>query len=224
MEIILKNKAIFPKNVAGILTTLSQVDFFSQGLLIGSWVMLLYKKIFKINYTLRTFDIDFALETISHTSPHFVDLEKILTDLGYVVVIDYQTGLRKFTKEGLEIEFLIHRKGGREVPKVEVNYLNITAVPLPFINVLFYFPIVVDLGGFKIRIPSPEALFLHKLVIAQKRKSEAKKENDLSQCKTLSTSVDSVRMHQLLELLKFSRKTHRLISTSCEAIDFPPPF
>jgi len=68
MEVALKNKTVFSKNVADILSSLSLADFFSQGLLVGSWVMLLYKEIFKIRYTLRTFDIDFALETITPVS------------------------------------------------------------------------------------------------------------------------------------------------------------
>ena len=222
MEVSLRNKAVFPKNVSDILRSLSLAHFFSQGLLVGSWVMLLYKEIFKIHYILRTFDIDFALETITPVSGNSVDLERILTDLGYVMVTDYQTGLRKFTKEGLEVEFLVHRKGGRDVPKIELSHLNVSALPLPHVNILFSFPIVVDFGDYKIRIPSPEALFLHKLIIAQKRKSEAKKENDLAQCKILSTALDSERLHQILGSIKLSGKSRRLMATSCGAINFPP--
>jgi len=150
-----------------------------------------------------------------------VDLEKVFTDLDYLLVTDYQTGLRKFTREGLEVEFLIHRKGGRDVPKIEVKHLNVSALPLPYVNILFLFPVVVDFGDYKIRIPSPEAFFLHKLIIAQKRKSEAKKENDLAQCKILSTALDSERLHQILDSLKLSGKSRRLMATSCEAINFP---
>jgi len=222
MEVSLRNKAIFPKNVSDILRSLSLAHFFSQGLLVGSWVMLLYKEIFKIHYILRTFDIDFALETITPVSGNSVDLERILTDLGYVMVTDYQTGLRKFTKEGLEVEFLVHRKGGRDVPKIELSHLNVSALPLPHVNILFSFPIVVDFGDYKIRIPSPEALFLHKLIIAQKRKNEAKKENDLAQCKILSTTLDSERVRQILDSLKLGGKSRRLMTTSCRAINFPP--
>ena len=69
MEVSIKNTTVFPENVADLLRSLSQADFFSQGLLVGSWVMLLYKEIFKIHYTLRTFDIDFALETITPCIP-----------------------------------------------------------------------------------------------------------------------------------------------------------
>ncbi len=222
MEVALKNKTVFPKDVTEILRSLSLAHFFSQGLLVGSWVMLLYKEILKIRYTLRTFDIDFALETITPTSENFVDLEKIITDLGYIVVTDYQTGLRKFTKEGLEIEFLIHRRGGQDVPKIEIKHLNVSALPLPYIIILFSFPVVVDFGDYKIRIPSPEALFIHKLIIAQKRKNGTKKENDLAQCKILSSALDSERLRRILDSLKLSRKSRGLMATSCEAINFPP--
>jgi hypothetical protein len=224
MEVAIKNATVFPKNVVEVLRSLSLANFFSQGLLVGSWVMLLYKEIFKIPYTLRTFDIDFALETITPGPQNAVDLEKILADLGYLVITDYQTGLRKFTREGLEVEFLVHRKGGREVPKIEVKHLNVSAQALPHVDILFLFPIVVDFGKYKIRIPSPEALFLHKLIIAQKRKSEAKKENDLAQCKILSSALDFTKISQILKSLKLSEKSRRLMTTSCKAIGFPPQF
>ncbi|MBI5585623.1 MAG: hypothetical protein HY892_17575 [Deltaproteobacteria bacterium] len=222
MEVSFKNKIVIPENVADILRTLSRADFFSQGLLVGSWVMLLYKEIFKIHYTLRTFDLDFALETITPVSGNVVDLEKIFIDLGYIVVTDYQSGFRKFTREGLEVEFLVHRKGGRDVPKVEIKHLNVSALPLPHVDILFLFPIVIDFGDYKIRIPSPEALFLHKLIIAQKRKSEAKKENDLAQCKTLTGTLDFSKITQILKSLKLSGKSRRSMANSCKAIDFPP--
>lgn len=108
------------------------------------------------------------------------------------------------------------------MPKVEVKHLNVSALPLPHVDILFLFPIVVDFGDYKIRIPSPEALFLHKLIIAQKRKSEAKKENDLAQCKILTGTLDFFKISQILKSLKLSGKSRRLMANSCKAIDFPP--
>ena len=57
MEISLKNKNIFPSEVSDLLQALYSVGFFEESLLIGSWVMPLYKESFGIHYVLRTMDI-----------------------------------------------------------------------------------------------------------------------------------------------------------------------
>ena len=150
-----------------------------------------------------------------------MDLEKTFKELGYLPVSDYRTGLQKFTKEGFEIEFLIHRKGGKETDKELVKQYNITAMPLPFIDMLFNSPITVDMGNYRIRIPSPESMFIHKLIIAQRRKSSAKKENDLSQCRTLIPSLNHDKLDQFMRSYRLSSKTQKVIITSCKTIDFP---
>ena len=222
MEIALKGKAPFPEDVERLLLSLSKAGFFEHGLLVGSWVFPLYREIFNLSYALRTFDIDFAVETISPRHPHSVDLERVLADLGYLPVPDYRTGLRKFAKGGFEIEFLVHRKGGREVDKVSLKHLNITAIPLPFVNVLFHSPILADFGKYKVRVPCPETLFVHKLFVAQKRVRGIKTENDLAQCKILCARLDDHKLVEIMESQKISKKTRSLIIASCQAIDFPP--
>ncbi|MGA2333128.1 MAG: hypothetical protein ABSG75_15360 [Syntrophales bacterium] len=64
------SKSIYPKDIEALLKTLFKNGFFSQGLLIGSWVMPIYRELFHVHYVLKTFDIDFAVETISSTNPN----------------------------------------------------------------------------------------------------------------------------------------------------------
>jgi hypothetical protein len=222
MEIALKGKAPFPEDVERLLFSLYKAGFFKHGLMVGSWVLPLYREIFDLDYVLRTFDIDFAVETISPRHPHTVDLERVLADLGYLPILDYRTGLQKFTKGGFEIEFLVHRKGGREVGKVFLKHLNVTAIPLPFVDVLFHSPILADFGEYKVRVPCPEALFIHKLIVAQKRIRGIKTENDLAQCRTLCAGLDDAKLVEVMDSLKISKKNRNLIMASCQAIDFPP--
>jgi len=68
------------------------VGFFEDSILIGSWVMPLYREVFGINYTLRTLDIDFAVKFVQPDRERKVDLEKLITDLGYLPVI-MQSGI-----------------------------------------------------------------------------------------------------------------------------------
>jgi len=106
-----QNAEIFPLEIHELLHTLYESSFFSHGLLTGSWIFPLYENVFKIRYPLKTFDIDFAVNLASLGSLKSVDLEKALNALGYVTVFDYRTGLRKYSKEGFEIEFLVQRRG-----------------------------------------------------------------------------------------------------------------
>jgi superfamily I DNA and RNA helicase len=63
MEIRRTNNALFPPPVFELLRTLSSVGFFEESMLIGSWVMPLYREFFDIAYVLRTMDIDFAVRS-----------------------------------------------------------------------------------------------------------------------------------------------------------------
>ena len=175
-ELRIQNTNLFPETIHELLRSLYKAGFFSHGLLTGSWIFPLYEAAFGIRYVIKTFDIDFVIDLISLTSLKPVDLEKVFADLGYIVVFDYRSALRKYSREGFEIEFLVQRKGNRDPDHIPVQKLNITATPLPFLDILFQFPLMLNLGDFKVRVPCPEALFVHKLIVAQKRKNATKQE------------------------------------------------
>jgi len=160
VRVTVKNKDIFPSEVLELLKALHSVGFFEDSMLIGSWVMPLYREVFGINYTLRTMDIDFAVKFVYPYRDRKIDLEKVITDLGYLPVIMH-SGIRRFTRENFTIEFVIHRKGGRDNEIVSVKQWNITASPLPFVDFLFGFPLIVDFGDFEVRAPIPETYFVH---------------------------------------------------------------
>ena len=183
--------------------------------------MPLYREVFGINYTLRTLDIDFAVKFVHPGKDRKVDLEKLITDLGYLPVI-MQSGIRRFTRENFTIEFVIHRRGGRDDDVVSVKQWNITASPLPFVDLLLSFPFIADFGDFEVRAPLPEAYFVHKMITSQRRRGENKKEKDLDQCSVIVPRIDPDRLKTVVETLKISKKTQKLIRASCEAIYFPP--
>ncbi|MEW6110285.1 MAG: GSU2403 family nucleotidyltransferase fold protein [Nitrospirota bacterium] len=221
MQIEVKNKKIFPPEVIELLKAFYSAGFFEESMLIGSWVMPLYHEVFGISYVLRTLDIDFAVKFASHSKTPKADIEKIITDLGYLPVIS-QSGIRKFTRENLTVEFVAHRKGGRDDEVVSVRQWNITAAPLPFIDLLLSFPFIADFGDFKIRAPLPEAFFVHKLITSQRRFGESKKDKDLEQCSVIAGHLDTKRLNNIIESAKFSKKTQKSFRASCETIDFPP--
>jgi hypothetical protein len=166
-------------------------------------------------------DIDFAVTLALSDRERKIDLEKIITDLGYLPVV-MQSGICKFTRENFTIEFVAHRKGGGDAEVVSIKKWNITASPLPFVDLLLSFPFTADFGNFKIRIPLPEAFFVQKLITAQRRQDESKKDKDLEQCSILARQLDSERLEAIVRSLKFSKKTQKALKASCEVIDFPP--
>ena len=62
---------------------------------------------------------------------------------------------------------------------------NINALPLPFISILTGFSETVKAEDFTIRIPIPEAYFIHKLIVACRRRTVEKRQKDLEDCKKL---------------------------------------
>jgi len=221
MEISLKNENIFPSNIRELLKAFYLVGFFDESVLIGSWVMPLYQEAFGINYVLRTMDIDFAVKFVLSDRDEKVDLEKVLTDLGYLPVV-MQSGIRRFTSENFTVEFVAHRKGESVDQVISIKKWNITASPLPFVDLLLSFPFTADFGNFKLRAPLPEAFFVHKLVTAQRRRGESKKDKNLDQCTAIARQIDANRLNSVIRSLKLSKKAQKAMRASCEAIGFPP--
>ena len=221
MEVSLKHKNIFPSEVQELLREFFSVGFFDDSLLIGSWVMPLYQEAFGIPYVLRTMDIDFAVKFALADRTKKVDLEKLITDLGYIPVV-MQSGIRRFTRENFTVEFVAHRKGGRDDQVVAIRKWNITASPLPFVDLLLSSPFTADFGNFKVRAPLPEAFFIHKLITAQRRLVESKKDKDLEQCAAIARQLDPNRLGLFIRSLKLSKKTQKALRASCDVIDFPP--
>lgn len=202
---------------------LDKSGFFNDGLLVGSWTFPFYRELFGIEYYLRTDDVDFALGPEVLKKKGGADIEAGLIAEGISSVMDNLTGLQRFLSGTFGIEFLIHRKGGRE-GIVTVNKYNIHAQPLPFLDLLFMSPLEIKTSQYTVRIPSPEALFLHKLIIAQRRKKESKQFKDLEQCSVLAPHLDPDVLTELVHSYSMSKSTVQNIRKSCAAIDIPADF
>jgi len=87
---------------------------------------------------------------------------------------------------------------------------------------LFIAPITVDVGVFSIRIPCIEALFLHKLIIAQRRNTASKGDKDLEQCASLMPFVDAAKLAAIADSQRFSKDTRAAILKSARQIGYPP--
>jgi hypothetical protein len=219
-DTIILNKTSFPEEIHNLLKALSDSGFFESSLLIGSWVMPVYQELCNIKYVLKTSDIDFAVHVVHGRKEIRTDFNKLIPELGFTGFIAGE-GVQKFTSGGYEVEFIVQRKGDSDESSLPVKEWNISAQPLPFVNILTDNSNVAELDGFIIRYPEPEAFFLHKLIIAQKRKKESKKLKDLEQCGILAPVLDESNLQKILNAYTLSSQTKRLIHISCETIDFP---
>jgi hypothetical protein len=220
MQIPIANRGAFPPEVLELLRAFHRAGFFDEAMLVGSWVMPLYQQAFGIPYALRTLDIDFAVRFAGRERGKAADLESIITDLGFLPVM-MQSGIRKFTRENFSIEFIAHRRGGSDDRVVTVRKWNVTAVPLPFVDILLDFPFLADFGDFQVRAPLPEAFLVQKLLTVRRR-VESKKDKDLDQCAVIAGRLDEDRLTQVVRSLNLSVKSSKALREACEAIGFPP--
>ena len=211
----------FPQPVWGLLQALSSAGFFEESILIGNWVMPLYSEFFDIAYALRTMDIDFAVQFLRGKKAGRRDLQELILSLGFTPLFT-ESGVQKFSREGLTIGFTANRPGGRREDRVLVSEWNITAVLLPFVNILFGFSFAAECGGTKVRAPIPEAFFLHKLLTAAERQEEGKRLKDLEQCRVIAPKLNRTRLHNVCGSVKLSSRTKGDIRLSCKSIGFPP--
>jgi len=210
---------LFPDQIKNLFCAMSDVGFFERSVVVGSWVMLIYQELYGTRYILRTLDVDFGVHVAHKKSKLRADLHKLITAQGFTYYFDSE-GVKKFTGGGYEVEFIGQRSGGRSKGALSVAEWNVTAIPLPFISPVMDFSEVATLCGFTIRYPIPEAFFLHKLIIAQRRLSDAKRDKDLEQCAAIMPVLKDERIRDIVKRQRFSRESKRRISASCEVIDF----
>jgi hypothetical protein len=133
-----------------------------------------------------------------------------------------QPNAQKFSRAGFTIEFIIHRRGGRDKDSVFVRDWNITAIPLPFVNIMTDFPFMAECGGYQIKAPIPEAFFLHKLITLARRLETSKRLKDLEQCTAIASGLEQKRLEEVCHSVRLSARTWNTVKSSCEAIHFPP--
>lgn len=119
------------------------------------------------------------------------------------------------------MEFIGQRSVGRCQGALSIPEWNVNAIPLPFVGIMTDFSDIVELSGFIIRFPIPEAFFIHKLIIAQRRLSDAKRDKDLEQCSVIIPIINDERIKIIIQKQRFSRDTKHRIFASCKAIGLP---
>ncbi len=122
--------------------------------------------------TIRTRDIDF-LVPLPIQSKSRVDLCELLKNDGFIVTFNH-SGYMRLEHPEIIIEFLVPEKGRGTDKPYPLPHLGVNAQALRFLDFLVRNSIVMESGGFPVRVPHPAAFGLHKLIISKRRKTEEK--------------------------------------------------
>lgn len=178
--------------------------------LIGSWAEFLYRELgilqgFEPN--IKTMDIDFLLKNLRKPTPE-KNIVPLVKNAGYLVESDYLNGTTKiYDKNGLEIEFLINKKGAGLEPTLKTN-LGVTAQTLRHLQILSNNTISLDYLGMEITVPTPEAYTVHKMIINKER--EKKQEKDRLAILNLWPHIDKAETSLLIS--KLTKKEANVVS------------
>lgn len=152
--------------------------------------MLVYKHIYDNAPeipALRTTDLDFLVREPNVNIPK-INIPDILEKLGFEPLNDIASGLTKYEREDLEIEFLVAKmRNGDSV--IKVPHLTLSAQMLAYMDIASKYSQQVSFDGISLNVPEISAFVLHKILVQPLRNDEAKKEKDAATIRSLSDLI-----------------------------------
>lgn len=177
-------------NFIEILTQLQDAGALRRLILVGSWCLLVYKHVHDNAPeipALRTTDLDFLVREPNVNIPK-INIPDILEKLGFEPLNDIASGLTKYEREDLEIEFLVAKmRNGDSV--VKVPHLTLSAQMLAYMDIASKYSQQVSFDGISLNVPEISAFVLHKILVQPLRNDEAKKEKDAATIRSLSDLI-----------------------------------
>jgi hypothetical protein len=208
-----------------ILAELDAAGVLQQIVLIGSWVLPVYRSFFGENPEiplLRTTDIDFLVGNPPRITT-LCDVPKILAGLGFETEWAAHGGYCKYVHPEMEVEFLIPEIGRGSDRSVSVKVLNVQAQSLRYLSMAYDYSMVADYRGLKIRVPDPEAFILLKILVIPRRKDKVKVEKDTYTVRALGGFLLSRpdRKEKLLNLFRHLPKSWQKTILQTSSDRFP---
>ena len=199
----------FEEEFLSILSNLNESNALKHLILVGSWVLLVYREHYDIgNIQFTTSDIDFSIyrprdsSRLSNPSIH-----STLTKLGYMPHFSITDNAEKYipamgtTGKNLSVEFLCDF--GRHINgPFKVKGLGIVTTPISYQHVLHQNSELMNYKGIQVTVPKPPYWAIHKIAISQRRKggnSRLKMMKDLAGARVI---VDFVGEAVILDISK----------------------
>lgn len=164
-----------------ILKELDRIGILRNLVLIGGWCHRLYRKYYDypVELTaLTTFDLDFAIGDPDKIQIE-ISIKQELENIGFVEDYYGSSGINKYLREDMEIEFLTGRISTQRTEKRYVKQLKTNTQSLRYLNILTDNTIDFDFYGIKVIIPVPAAFIYNKILVLDRRKSIDKRDKDL---------------------------------------------
>jgi hypothetical protein len=200
-----------------ILKVLNSEGILKDLILVGSWCLLFYKEIFE-NFVpfVRTTDIDFYVpktKQVKESNCVINSLKKENYDLSHDTLTDKTTFI---SPDGFEIEFLT-KLTRKNTPCVQLGKTNIYAESISHVDIFTNNYIEVVYKGLTLKIVSPSAYVLQKLVINNKR--EGKSEKDIQSIEHVLNYIkvskkSKIELNELF--LSLPKKWQETITKTCE--------
>ncbi len=169
----------FEKEFLSILSGFNKSNALSHLVLIGSWVLPVYRENYDIgNFQFTTSDVDFSIarpHDPSKTSQP--SLHITLTQLGYVPHFSMTDRAEKYIPaleslgNSLSIEFLCEPGRHTDGP-YRIKGLDVVTTPLVYQRILLQNTEVLNYKGISVTVPKPALWAIHKIAISQLRKGE----------------------------------------------------
>ena len=180
------------KELDSILGAFDRAGFLPDVILIGSWCLSFYTRLFRgFDPSIRTTDIDFYVPDAKSANAALVSDN--LHEINYDHFQDTLTHKSRFVSpHGFEVEFLarLNRDG---LSCVRIGKSGIFAESISYVDIFGTNFIEVEWNGKKVKVASPSAYAIQKMLINDRRKEKAEKD---------AASIDYV-----LSFIRGSRKS-----------------
>ncbi|MEA2096273.1 MAG: GSU2403 family nucleotidyltransferase fold protein [Candidatus Cloacimonadota bacterium] len=157
-------------------------------ILIGSWVLPIYKRYFADSPEipiLRTSDIDFLIPNPPKIN-NKIDIPKLLEEFEFEEQFSLLGNHTKFVHPDLEIEFLIPELGKSRNRSVLIKEYKVTAQPLRYLYFIQDHTLEINYSFAKLIVPEPTVFVLLKFLLTVKRKDVSKIQKDIATAVELS--------------------------------------
>lgn len=161
-----------------VLALIEEADCHRHLILVGSWVEFVYREsgvLSQYDPNIRTLDVDYLVRNLRKPMPP-ARLAVAARKSGFFVESDRLNGTTRFLDAtGLEVEFLISKRGAGLEPVLETN-VGVTAQALRHLELLSRHVISVFCLNHPVTVPVPEAYALQKMAINDQRGIKAEKD------------------------------------------------
>ena len=195
------------KEFYAILCEFNDKDILKHFVVIGSWVLIIYKYNYSISgFQFTTSDVDFSvIKPHKISNENLPSVHKILSNLGYAPQLSCLNSSENYIPavdnvvNNLTIEFLTEQ--GRFVKEPYfIKGMNIKASPLAFQDFLLKNIIKVKYHNIIVNVPAPAVWAVHKIAISQQRQGKTASLKSMKDLQGAKVILDWLGEDELLKI------------------------